>query len=439
MSHHPKKLAIAVGGGPAPGINAVISAATIRSLLSGTEVVGVLDGFSHLMRGDVDQVRELRIEDVSRIHFRGGSILGIARANPTKNAEHLEECVLGLLRLGVDKLMTIGGDDTAFTASEIERQSKGRLSVAHVPKTIDNDLDLPDETATFGFETARQLGVKITESIMVDAETTKRWYFLVAMGRKAGHLALGIGKAAGATLTLIPEEFGSGSIGLDDLTDMLVAAIIKRRAYGGDHGVVVIAEGVVERMVESDLEQLSNVERDAHGHVRIAEVDIGAILKDRVRARLRELGLETTIVSKNIGYELRCADPMAYDLEYCRDLGYSAAKYLCEGGNRALVSMVHGRFEPIPFDAMMDPKTGRMRVRMVDVSCDRYMIARRYMVRLRHDDFDDPSEIARFASEAGLSLEAFEQRFRHLVTTEPAVRDFGPQSLQKKPKPSEGA
>ena len=301
MSHTPKKLAILCGGGPAPGINAVIGAATIRAALSGVEVLGVLDGFSKIMKGDVSGVRPLSIQDVSRIHFRGGSHLGISRANPTKHHETLEETVLSLLRLEVDKLITIGGDDTCFSASEIERQSKGRLRVAHVPKTIDNDLDLPFNTDTFGFQTARHIGCELIENLMVDARTTHRWYFVIAMGRKAGHLALGIGKAAGATLTLIPEEFPEGSIRLKTIVDTLVGSIVKRMADGRPDGVVVIAEGLVERMEESDLEGLAGVERDAHGHVRIAEIAFGDILKDRVQKRLADFKVKATIVAKSIG------------------------------------------------------------------------------------------------------------------------------------------
>ncbi|HEY4490849.1 MAG TPA: 6-phosphofructokinase, partial [Acidobacteriota bacterium] len=204
-----KKLAILVGGGPAPGINSVIGAATIRGVLSGAEVVGIRDGFKWIMEGDIDHITPLRIEDVSRIHFRGGSYIGISRSNPTRNEQQLEKCVISLLRLNVDKLITIGGDDTAFSAYRLEERSKGRIRVVHVPKTIDNDVNLPGDIVTFGYQTARHLGVDIVKNLMVDARTTSRWYFVVTMGRKAGHLALGIGKAAGATLTLIPEEFSS--------------------------------------------------------------------------------------------------------------------------------------------------------------------------------------------------------------------------------------
>src|SRR5262249_13821899 len=203
------KLGMLVGGGPAPGINSVISAATIRAGLEDIEVVGVEDGFEWLMQGDLRHTRPLTIDGVSRIHFRGGSVIGVSRANPTKSADLLETTVGTLVKLGVDRLITIGGDDTALSATMVERQAAGRLRVVHVPKSIDNDLDLPAHVDTFGYQTARHLGVEILKNLMVDAKTTSRWYFVVAMGRKAGHLALGIGKSAGATLTLIAEEFAT--------------------------------------------------------------------------------------------------------------------------------------------------------------------------------------------------------------------------------------
>src|SRR3954451_21586089 len=237
------KLAILVGGGPAPGINSVIGAATIRAVLSGVEVLGVQDGFRWLIEGDTSRVTALTLGDTSRIHFRGGSHLGISRANPTKKPELLAKCLDTLDRLGVGMLVTIGGDDTCFSSSQLAKASKGSLRVVHVPKTIDNDLDLPQDVYTFGFQTARHIGVEIVKNLMVDAKTTSRWYFTVAMGRKAGHLALGIGKAAGATITLIGEEFKT-PIGLKTVADTLAGAIIKRMSYGRRDGVAIIAEGI---------------------------------------------------------------------------------------------------------------------------------------------------------------------------------------------------
>lgn len=417
------KLAILVGGGPAPGINSVIGAATIRACLSNVEVLGIQDGFRWLMEGDTTRASPLSIADTSRIHFRGGSHLGIARANPTKSPELLAKCLDTLDRLGVGMLITIGGDDTCFSAASLARASQGRLRVVHVPKTIDNDLDLPQDVYTFGFQTARHIGSEIVKNLMVDAKTTSRWYFTVAMGRKAGHLALGIGKAAGATLTLIPEEFtpkaGPNGVRLGDVVDTLAGAIIKRQAVGRTDGVAVLAEGIVEVIDPNDISGLDGVERDEHGHIRIAEVDFGNLVKAAVKRQLKELGIQSTIVSKNIGYELRCADPIPFDMEYTRDLGYCAARYAIEGGDKALISMQRGRFVPVPFDQIMDPVTGRMRVRMVDIESDRYKIARSYMLRLREHDFSDKVELTRLSHTANMKPAEFIERFGYLRESDP--------------------
>ena len=412
------KLAILCGGGPAPGLNGVISSATIRARLDGVEVLGLRDGFEWIMQGDIGHVVPLTIEGLSRIHFQGGSHIGIARANPSKSPALLENAVQSLLRLNVSQLITIGGDDTAFSAMKLAEHAAGRLRVVHVPKTIDNDLDLPAHIDTYGIQTARHVGVEIVKNLMVDAQTTSRWYLVIAMGRTAGHLALGIAKAAGATLALIPEEF-SAPLRLKVLVDTLAASIVKRLSAGHKDGVAVIGEGVVLHISEDDLAELKDVERDAHGHVRIAEVNIGEILKTQISNRLKQFGVKATLVAKNIGYELRCADPIAFDMEYTRDLGYCAAKYILSGGTQAMVSIQSGRFVPIPFTDMLDPKTGRARTRLVDVNSTRYHIARRYMVRLRKEDVQDPYELAKLAATVGLSLDDFQKEFGYLVDTEP--------------------
>jgi ATP-dependent phosphofructokinase / diphosphate-dependent phosphofructokinase len=402
---------ILVGGGPAPGINSVISAVTIRSILGGCEVVGIIDGFKWLMEDNISHVRPLSIEEVSRIHFRGGSCLGTSRANPTKRAESLANVLSSMKRLGITGLVTIGGDDTAFSSLKLEEQATGLVQIVHVPKTIDNDLDLPHGIPTFGFQTARHVAVEIVKNLMVDAHTTSRWYFAVTMGRKAGHLALGIGKAAGATLTVIPEEFEERPVRLQRLVDLVIGTMIKRLSEGRSDGVIVLAEGLIEMLDPRDLGGLDHVERDEHGNLRLADVDIGDVLRREVMRGMKALGLVTTIVAKNVGYELRCADPIPFDMEYTRDLGYCAAQFLLDGGTAAMVSIQNGQFMPIPFKEMVDPVSGRARVRMVDVTAQSYQIARRYMIRLSDEDFKDPVALGRYAALVGLSPEAFQDRF----------------------------
>jgi len=191
----------------APGINGVISSVTIEAINHGVEVVGIYDGFQWLVQGNVTHVKPLTIDDVNRIQLRGGSILRTSRANPARSEAEMRNVLESLHKLGVSALVTIGGDDTAFSGSQVYLHARGAIRVAHVPKTIDNDLPLPPGVPTFGFETARHVGVGIVRNLAEDARTTSRWYIIVSMGRAAGYLALGIGKAAAATLTIIPEEF----------------------------------------------------------------------------------------------------------------------------------------------------------------------------------------------------------------------------------------
>jgi 6-phosphofructokinase 1 len=411
-------MAILVAGGPAPGINSVIGAATIRASLSGVDVLGIQDGFEWIMQGDTSHVVPLTIDAVSRIHFRGGSTIGISRANPTKDAKHLDAVLISLKRLGVDRLVTIGGDDTAFSAMKLAEYAAGHLRVVHVPKTIDNDLYLPEGIPTFGFQTARHVGVGIVKDLLVDARTTSRWYFIVTMGRKAGHLALGIGKAVGATVSLIPEEFPSEKVELRLIVDTLVGSILKRLSNGRRDGIAILAEGLVEKLDPKELAELGDAERDAHDNLRIAEINFADIVKAKVVQRLKGLALGATIVTKNLGYELRCTDPIPFDMEYTRDLGYCAAKYLLEGGSGAMVTIQHGVFKPIPMAELLDPKTGKTRVRMVDVSTESYRIARRYMLRLRKDDFEDEKELSKLAVTAGMTIERFRSEFEYLVEHE---------------------
>jgi 6-phosphofructokinase 1 len=404
-------LGLVVGGGPAPGINGVVAAATIEARNRGVPVLGFLDGFRWLGRGDTEHTLSLEIRDVSRIHFRGGSILRTARDNPTKSPELLRNVVRALESLGVRWLLTIGGDDTAFTASRIAEVAGGRVRLAHVPKTIDNDLPLPGGASTFGFETARHYGVSIVERIMEDARTTSRWYILIAMGRKTGHLALGIGKAASAPLTLIPEEFGDAKLSLRGVADVIEGSIIKRRWLGQDNGVAILAEGLAERLDPSELEGIAEAERDDHGHVRLSDLPLGPVLKRVLRDRFASRGIALKFIAKDIGYELRCADPIPFDSEYTRDLGYGAVRFVLEGGTEAMITRQDGRIVPIPFAQLMDPATGRTRVRYVDVGSQSYQVARKYMMRLEPEDLRDPEQAEALARAGGTSVEDLRARF----------------------------
>jgi 6-phosphofructokinase 1 len=402
--------AISVGGGPAPGINGVIGAAATLACRRGHRVLGILDGFSHIMKGDTSRVVELDEERVARIHLEGGSILHTSRANPTKKPEDLANVVKSLATLGVDYLVTIGGDDTASSANRIAIEAKGRVHVAHVPKTIDNDLPLPKGIPTFGFETAREHGTAVVERLLLDCQTTNRWFFVIMMGRSAGHLALGAGKSAGAPVIVIPEELKRRPIEIEDIVRVLEGAIVKRLAAGRPDGVAVIAEGIAEYMDEND-PLLREVPRDEHGHIRLAEVPIGRVLRTAVADSLAARGVKVTIGDKDVGYELRCGYPTAFDRDYTRDLGVGAVHTLLSGGSGVLITRQEGRIVPIPFAEIIDPKTNKSRVRGVDVESDSYRNALALQERITAEDLANPTLLEALSRAAKLSPEETKARY----------------------------
>lgn len=421
-----KRYGILVGGGPAPGINSVISSVTLEVLKRGHSVIGIYDGFRHLMEGKTE-IEFLTIPKVTRIHRLGGSILRTSRSNPTKKEEHLRNTVETLKDIGITHLVTIGGDDTLFSATTVADYSAKYmnydLKFCHVPKTIDNDLPLPPGIRTFGYETARAEGARMVHTYFSDARATGRWFVVVAMGRKTGHLALGIGKSASATLTLIPEEFEE--ITLQRVVDTIAAAVIKRRAVGSYHGVAIVAEGFLEFIKEDELKKLvtshQSISYDEHGHLRLAELNFSDILKFALQKRLEEFGIEMRLVDQEIGYELRCVAPSAYDIDYTRNLGFGAVEFL-EGGNSAAMITIQGdRFVPMTFDDLKDPETGKTRVRAVDTKSLAFRIAKEYMIRLERRDLDSDDMLKKLASAAHISPEEFKKQFSYVACDDTGV------------------
>lgn len=408
-------IAIVCGGGPAPGINSVISGIVNEATCHGWDVLGIYDGFSRLARGEKNYVR-LEPNDISRIHLTGGCILKMSRFNPTKKESDLRTVVETLTELGVTHLVTIGGDDTAYSSaavSEFARKVGRTINVVHVPKTIDNDLPLPEGVPTFGFETARAFATTEIENLMEDARTTNnRWYFTIAMGRTAGHLALGMGRSAGAALTVIPEEFPEDKIPLQQIVDIITGSIVKRYLTGRNYGVAVIAEGVIEKIAPEDFKKLGTVVTDEHGHIRYSELDFGEILKQAVLAEVKKLNIKISVIDKEIGYELRCTAPIAYDIDYARSLGYSAVKFLMSGDSGALITIQDNNAVPMRFEDIKDPATGKTKVRKVNTGSIQYRIARGLMMRLEKEDLDDPG----LANAYRMEPAEFKERYAYLFS-----------------------
>ncbi len=430
-----KRLGIIVGGGPAPGINAVIGAATIEATNRNFEVIGFYEGFRWLASDEFHRnlhTLPLETSKVARIHFEGGSILRTARTSlidDTRLKEHrlvtpcprkIGEAIRNLRALGITHLLTIGGDDTALSARFVCDSTDQELHLVHVPKTIDNDLPLPQDASTFGFPTARYVGTQLVKNLMRDSQTTGRWYIIETMGRRAGWLAQAIGMAAGATLTLIPEEFEDNTK-LQHIIDVVEGAILKRRVMGRPDGVAILAEGLAYRLGEVD--ELSRVlgrpvPTDAAGHPRLSEVDLARVVRHELENRAKARGQKMTLVDHELGYELRCADPTPRDMQYCRMLGYFAVQLLMQKdvAPGVMVTIVNGNLNPIDLHDLIDPNTNRIAVRTVDIRSDTYRVARAFMIRLERSDLEDPIMLAKLAAEANMKPKQFARRYERAAT-----------------------
>jgi 6-phosphofructokinase 1 len=178
----------------------------------------------------------------------------------------------------------------------------------------------------------------------------------------------------------------------------------------------LLAEGLLELL---DPTTLGDVERDSYGNLRLAELDLARLLRDRVAQRLPDRDLAVSIVAQDLGYELRCAPPDGFDIQYCRGLGYAAIRFLLQGGSNAMVTVQGERLVPIAFADVMEPATGRIRVRRVDVQSEMYEVYLSYMIRLRPDDFTDPERLRTLAKAGRLTEDEFARRFRAVAEALP--------------------
>lgn len=372
-------IGIVVSGGPAPGINSVIAAVVIEGQRRGYATKGLHRGFKGLSLGLPNPVIDLEIDAVTPAAPLGGSILGTSRFNPFRD-EATEKRFLGGLKVhGIDHLVVIGGEGSAWLSLQCARRCPD-VRVVHVPKTIDNDLPLPQNHPSFGFETARHVGTGIIETLLTDARTCRRWFIVTTMGRKAGFLALGLGVAAGATLTLIPEEFNGPSQRPEDLAALLFESIAARARRGKEYGVALLAEGLLDCLDPESSPLLRACPRDELGRVHYAHIELGEVIAPAVRARCADAGLDIRVLTKNIGYELRCHQPVSFDVEYTRFLGHGAVQFLAEGLSGVMVARDFDRITPIPLTNLLD-SNGAVRSRRVDLSSDLYRVAQSFMVR----------------------------------------------------------
>lgn len=379
MTEKEGNFGIIVSGGPAPGINSVIASVVIQASNQGFKVKGFKRGFLGLIEQGQEAIEDLSISQVTPIANTGGSILGTSRYNPFESEETKKKLIATLQENNIDKLVVIGGEGSAYLSYRLGVACP-TLRIAHIPKTIDNDLILPNKHPSFGFETARYAGTLILNTLINEAKTTNRWFVVRTMGRKAGFLALGLGIASGATLTLIAEEFNQEYVTPEELASLIYSSVKKRLKQGKGYGTAVIAEGLIDKINLDATPELRDCPRDDMGRIRFSEVDIEDLVARHLRRLAREDNVKIRVSSDNIGYELRCREPVPFDIEYTRLLGFGAVKYLLEGHGGIMVVRDFDNLAYVPLSHMLDD-SGTIRTRKVDLNSDMYRVASSFMVR----------------------------------------------------------
>ena len=360
-------IVILAGGGPAPGINTVISTVAKTFLKDGYRVLGLHDGYKNLFKKE-KELEEIDFMWADDIQKQGGSALRMSRYKP-KNEEFNPDF---FIENNIKLLVTIGGDDTASTANRISkylRENNVQIQNIHVPKTIDNDLPLPDGNPTFGYYSAKDAAVHLVQTVYEDARTSGNWFVLSAMGREAGHLAFGMTSACHCPMVVIPEMFNKAEVTFDAIINLMVSSIVKRKILGVDYGVIIISEGVFHFMTDAEIEK-SGVAftYDEHGHPELGNVSKAHIFNLLLQQRLKLLGISVKSRPVEIGYGIRCVQPNGYDLTYCSLLGYGVKKLFLQGVTGAMVT-TNPKGEIIPLYLKdVEDENGKIKPRLVNLN-----------------------------------------------------------------------
>ncbi|MCB2219722.1 MAG: 6-phosphofructokinase [Bacteroidetes bacterium] len=379
-----KSIAIMAGGGPAPGINTVIASVAKVFLKEGYRVIGIHDGYKGLFSFK-PQLIDFNFELCDKIMNVGGSALQMSRHKPKDDEFRTDFFVNNNVRL----LVTIGGDDTASTANRISKfltENNVSIQNIHVPKTIDNDLPIPEGSPTFGYQTAKEAGVRIAATVYEDARTSGNWFVVSAMGREAGHLAFGIGAACHYPMIVIPEMFNETRISFEKIIKLVISSIIKRKILGIDYGAAIISEGVFHFLTNTEIEATDiSFTYDEHGHPELGNVSKAHIFNMLLQRKLKELNINVKSRPVELGYELRCVAPSAFDLLYCSLLGIGVNTLFNEGKTGCMVtSGPNGDIAPLYLKDVED-KNGKVKPRLVNIHSQKTQLVFRNNLHFIHE------------------------------------------------------
>ncbi len=368
-------IAILTGGGPAPGMNTVVGSVAKTFLAKGYRVIGLHYGYSGLFNPN-PRYEDLDMFRVDYIFNQGGSYLTMSRFKPSNEDFEKNFNLEFFKQNNIKLLVTVGGDDTASTANRIAKFLEAKqypIANIHVPKTIDNDLPLPAGMPTFGYQSAKNAGSVIGRAVYNDARTSANWFVVAAMGRSAGHLAFGIASACHYPMIIIPEMFNKTKITIDKIVSLIVSAIVKRKLLGMDYGAAMVSEGVFHSLDEEEiLKSGIHFSYDDHGHPELGKVSKAEMFNTLLEKRCKVLGLKVKSRPVEIGYEVRCQTPCAFDLVYCSQLGMGVYKLFSEGKTGCMVYISQeGYVSPLYLKDLQDPVTGKIPPRLVDINADK--------------------------------------------------------------------
>ncbi|MBR6540750.1 MAG: 6-phosphofructokinase [Bacteroidales bacterium] len=370
-----KSIVILTGGGPAPGMNTVVGSIAKTFLAKDYRVLGLHGGYKGLFSPDPNFC-ELDFICADSIFNRGGSYLMMSRYKPTEEDFNVNFNLDFFKSNNIQLLVTVGGDDTASTANRIAKFLAAKnypIANIHVPKTIDNDLPLPENIPTFGYHSAKAEGTKIAATVYEDARTSGNWFVVSAMGRSAGHLALGIGATCHYPMVVIPEMFNKTTITAEKILNLAISAIVKRKIMGLPYGAILISEGIFHSLSNAELESCGvKFTYDDHGHPELGKISKAQMFNDMIENKLKSLGMSVKSRPVEIGYEVRCVTPIAYDLMYCSQLGMGVFKLFSEGVTGCMVYLdINNTIKPLYLKDIQDPTTGKIPPRGVNMDSDK--------------------------------------------------------------------
>ena len=387
-------IAILTGGGPAPGMNTVVGSVAKTFLAKGYRVIGLHYGYSGLFNPN-PRYEDLDMFRVDYIFNQGGSYLTMSRFKPTDEDFEKNFNLDFFKNNNIKLLVTVGGDDTASTANRIAKfleRMQYPIANIHVPKTIDNDLPLPAGMPTFGYQSAKNAGSVIGRAVYNDARTSANWFVVAAMGRSAGHLAFGIASACHYPMIIIPEMFNKTKITIDKIISLIVSSIVKRKILGMDYGAAMVSEGVFHALDQEEiLKSGIHFSYDEHGHPELGKVSKAEMFNTLLEKRCKALGVKVKSRPVEIGYEVRCQTPCAFDLVYCSQLGMGVYKLFAEGKTGCMVYISQeGYVSPLYLKDLQDPETGKIPPRLVDINADKiHQVINNLMHYITEADYEE--------------------------------------------------